>query len=103
VAKTGAGAAIVTYETGSNVAIDATYPQGANQGNGYRITWRTTWVAGVATDTALSEVAIVNQTIATNSAAAAANTISRALFSSTINKTAGEALIVTWYHDILGA
>lgn len=103
VAKTGAGAAIVTYITGSNVAIDATWPTSALQGSSRRIQWRTTWNPGVATNSAISEVVLVNVNIATDAGTGASNTIARAIFSPAINKGAANALSVIWNHDLLGA
>lgn len=103
VAKTGAGAAVVTYVSGSNVAIDGSFPTSALQGSSRRIQWKTTWGAGVATATGIAEVVLINQSIATNAAAAAADTIARALLSPTVNKGASDTLAVTWNHDLLGA
>lgn len=104
VAKSGAGGALVTYKTASNVAFDATFPTSASLGAGLgaNANYKTTWVAGVATDAALAEVVIVNDS-ATNATSTAANTISRSLFGSTINKAAGDVLAVTWSHKFLGA
>jgi hypothetical protein len=102
-AKTGAGAAIVTYVTGSNKAIDATYPQSSLSGSSRRITWRTTWAAGEATATGIAEAVITNETPLTNVAGTAANTIARALLSPTVNKGASDTLEITWQHDLLGA
>lgn len=103
VAKTGAGAAIVTYLSGSNQAFDGTYPQSALNGSSRRITYRVTYAAGTATTaTAITEVAIVNATIATNSTTTAANTMSRAIISPGA-KAAGDSLTVTWTHDLLGS
>lgn len=103
VAKTGAGAAIVTYTTGSQVAIDGGFPTSALNGSSRRITWQSTWAAGVATASALAEVVITNETPITNVAGSAANTIARALLSPTVNKGASDTLVVTWAHDLLGA
>lgn len=103
VAKTGAGAAIVTYVTGSNVAIDGTYPQSSLSSGARRITWRSTWAAGVATASGIAEVVITNETPLTNVAGSAANTIARALLSPTVNKGALDSLEITWHHDLLGA
>jgi hypothetical protein len=104
VAKSGAGAALVTYLTGSNLAFDATYPQTANLGAGLGVNavYRTTWAAGVATNAAITEVVMVNDS-ATNATSTAGNTASRALFASAINKTATDSLVVTWNHKMLGA
>ena len=103
VAKTGAGAAIVTYVTASHLAIDATWPQSSIPSTARRIQWKTTWGAGVATATGIAEVVITNETPLTNVAGTAANTISRALISPTVNKGASDTLAVTWNHDLLGA
>lgn len=102
-AKTGAGAAIVTYISGSNEAIDATYPQSSLSGSSRRITWRITWEAGDATNSAIAEVVLTNENPLTNVAGTAANTIARALLSPTINKAASDTLEITWHHDLLGA
>lgn len=102
-AKTGAGAAIITYKTGTSEALDAGYPQSSLSGSSRRITWRATWEAGEGTDTALAEVVITNEATLTDVAGTAANTISRALLSPTINKGANDTLEITWHHDLLGA
>lgn len=103
-AKNGAGAALVTYLTGSNLTFDATYPQTSNLGAGLGVTavYRVTWGAGVATNSAIAEVVIVNDA-ATNATSSAADTISRAVFGTAINKGASDSLIVTWSHKLLGA
>lgn len=103
--KNGAGAAIVTYQTGSHLALDATFPSAATigAGLGWRATYKTTWGAGVATASGLAEAVITNETPLTNVAGTAANTISRALLSPTVNKGANDTLAVTWQHDLLGA
>lgn len=102
-AKTGAGAAIVTYVTASNKAIDGTYPQSSLNGSSRRITWKTTWAAGEATANGIDEAVITNETPLTNVAGTAANTISRVVLSPTVNKGANDTLAITWYHDLLGA
>lgn len=102
--KASTGAALVTYITGSNKTFDATYPQTTNLGAGLGVTavYRCTWAAGVATNSAIAELVIVNDA-ATNATSTAANTISRAKFGSAINKTAADSLTVTWSHKNLGA
>lgn len=103
VAKSGAGGALVTYLTASNVAFDASYPQVANLGAGLGVNavYKTTWAAGVATNSAITEVAIVNDQ-ATNATSTAANTYSRALITS-VNKGASDSLAMTWNWKALGA
>lgn len=101
VATTGAGAAIVTYVTGSQAAISATYPQSSNPASATRrITWKSSWAAGVATNAALAEAVITNEATLTDVAGTAANTISRVLLSPTINKGASDTLDLTWQHDL---
>jgi hypothetical protein len=108
VAKTGAGAAIVTYTTSATCskAIDATYPQSSQPsgaGTARRITWRTTYDAGESTVNNLAEVVISNQTALADTAGTAADTIARALLSPTISKGASDTLTITWHHNLLGA
>lgn len=101
--KASTGAALVTYKTGSNLVFDASYPQVANLGTtlGVNAVYRVTWGAGVATDTALTELVIVNDA-ASNATSSAANSISRVVFSA-INKGASDILVATWNHKFLGA
>mgnify|MGYP001609219817 CR=1 FL=1 len=105
VAKTGAGAAIVTYTaaTTSSKALDSGFPTSALSGSSRRIQYKTTWNAGEATITGLAEVVITIEQPLTDVAGTAANTISRALLSPTVNKGASDTLAVTWNHDLLGA
>jgi hypothetical protein len=103
VSKTGAGAAIVTYTTGSNVAITAGFPTSSIPASARRIQWQGQWAAGVATVNGIAEVVITNETPLTNVAGTAANSISRALYSPVINKGANDTLTTTWNHDLLGA
>lgn len=102
--KSGAGAALVTYESGSNNLFDTTHPAVAAVGGdgGWNLTYKNTWAPGDVTETALTEVVIVNdaQTDATSSAA---DTISRGILSPTVNKQAADQLAVTWTHKFLGA
>lgn len=105
VAKSGAGAAIVTYKSGTGLAFDGSFPTAAAIGGdtGWRITYRRTWAAGVGTDSALAEVVVTNESGPTDVAGTAANTVSRALLSPTVNKAAGDSLEVTWTHDFFDA
>jgi hypothetical protein len=102
-AKTGAGAAIVTYVTASNKAVDGGFPTSALSGSSRRIQWKTTWNAGEATANDIAEAVLTNETPLTNVAGAASNTVSRALLSPTVNKGASDTLALTWNHDLLGA
>lgn len=103
VAKTGAGAAVITFISGSPTAIDGGFPTSSIPSSSRRIQWKTTFPAGTATTNGIAEVVLINQSVGTNSAAAAAATISRALLSPTVNKGASDSLAVTWSHDLLGA
>lgn len=104
-AKTGAGAAIVTYQSGSAKAIDGGFPtssQPGGAGTARRIQWKTSWIAGEVDGAALREVVITNETPLTDVTGSAANTISRALFGPF---TLGvlDTISITWNHDILGS
>jgi hypothetical protein len=103
VAKTGAGATIVTLVASSLVAIDGTWPQSSLNGSSRRIQWKTTWGAGVATANNIAEVVLTNQSTGTQTAVPEADSIARALLSPTVNKGAADTLAITWNHDILGA
>lgn len=104
--KNGAGAAIVAFvaTTGAK-ALDAGFPTAASKGAalGGRITWQSTWEAGVATANGIAEVVLTNESPLTQVAGTTANTLARALLSPTVNKGANDTLVVTWYHDFLGA
>lgn len=102
-AKTGAGAALVTYLANSHQAIDAGYPQSSIPASARRITWKTTWAAGKATTaSAITEVVLVNDALADATSAASA-TISRALVTGISSKGAADSLVITWSHDQLGS
>lgn len=103
VAKTGGGAAVVTYVTGSAVAIDGSFPTSALNGSSRRIQFKTTWPAATATANSIAEVVLINQSVGTDSGAAASATIARALLSPVVNKGANDSLAVTWSIDLLGA
>lgn len=100
-AKTGAGAALVAYLSGSNKAFDATFPSVAAN----VATFKRTYAAGEATSagTNITECVLVTDTIATDATSLAAATISRALFTSPAPKAAGDVLVVTWTHTFTGA
>lgn len=104
-ATTGAGAAIVTYNSGlvQFKGFDSTFPSSSLSTDTRVITYKTTWNAGEATQTALGEVVITTEQPISDVAGTAANTISRALLSPTVNKGASDTLAVTWTHNLLGA
>ena len=98
-AKSGAGAALVTYLTDSHQAIDGGYPTAAAG----VATFRVTYAAGKATTASpITEVVLVTDALA-NATSSAANTIARALLSGIGSKGAGDSLTITWTHTILGA
>lgn len=102
-AKSSTGSALITYITASNNPFDASYPQTASAGGdtGWNMTYKTTWAAGDVTNSAIVEVAIVNDA-ATDATSTSANTCSRAVISS-VNKTGTDSLAITWSHKVLGA
>lgn len=101
--KAGAGAALGTYISGSNVAFDTSYPSAADLGSGlgWEITYRTTFPAGTATNSAITEAVLVNDS-STNATSTAANTYARITFSA-LNKDVDDSLVLTWRHAFLGA
>lgn len=101
-AKSGAGAAVVTYLSGSNKANDSGFPTAS----GGVVTWKRTYAPGEATSASpITEAVLNTDTIANDNAttATAANTIARALISGVASKAAGDTLTLTWTHTILGA
>jgi hypothetical protein len=100
-AKSGTGSSIVTLIASSLVALNPTVPTSALSAGARRLGYSCSWAAGVATNATINEIALVNQAVATQTVAPAANTIARALIS--VNKGASDVLNVTWYHDLLGA
>lgn len=101
-AKSGAGAALVTYIAGSNNPFDATFPVVQNLGAGLGVNgqYKTTWAPGDVTNAAITEAVIVNDA-ATDATSTAANTAHRIVFAA-INKTATDTLVITWNAKFLG-
>jgi hypothetical protein len=103
-AKNGAGAAMVTYESGSNEDLDAAATDATKgAGAGHRTTYVCTWDAGDVIEAALAEVCLTNQTALADDTSAAADTVARYVFAATKDKQADDTLVVTWNVDILGA
>jgi hypothetical protein len=103
VAKTGAGAALVTYLSNSHQAIDGGFPTSALNSSSRRITWKSTFAAGKATTASpITEAVIVIDTLA-DATSTAANTIARVLLAGIGSKGASDTLTLTWTHDLLGA
>lgn len=102
-AKSGAGGALVTYLTASNKAFDSGYAQSEDlgAGNGWNAVHKTTWAAGEATNSAITEAVIINDS-GTNATSTAANTYSRVVFTA-VNKGASDTLAITWKYKFLGA
>jgi hypothetical protein len=107
VAKTGAGAALVTYLSGSNKAFDGGFPtstQPGGAGTARVITYKRTYAAGEATTASpITEAAIVTETISSDTTSTAAETISRILVAGISAKGASDTLTCTWTHSLLGA
>ena len=103
-AKSGAGGAIVTYEPASQEALDAV-AGGADLGggSGWRISHVCTWIAGDVTEVALAEVVLTDESPLTDVAGVVGDTVARFVFAATIDKQAGDSLVVTWNVDFLGA
>lgn len=97
---TGAGAALVTYLANSHQAFDSTFPVASAQSPKQRVTYQSTYPAGKATSasTQITEVVIVNTTLADSTSAASA-TISRALISPGQTKAADQIAVIVWNHD----
>lgn len=99
-AKTGAGAALVTYLSNSHQAFDATFPSAT----GGVVTYKVTYAAGKATSasTAITEVVIYTDATA-DATSTAANTIARAILGTVPSKQSTDTLTVTWTHTLLGS
>lgn len=99
-AKTGAGAALVTYLTGSNKANDVGFPTAV----GGVVTWKRTYAPGEATTASpITEVVLVTEVISNDDTSTAAETIARALITGVASKAVGDTLVITWTHTLLGA
>lgn len=102
--KAGAGAAIVTYISGSNEALDSTATdETKGAGSGWRTIYVCTWEAGDVTNGAIAEVVLTNETALTDVAGVAGNTVARFKLAATVDKTVDDLLRVTWNVDHLGA
>ncbi len=98
-AKTGAGAALVTYLANSHQTFSGAATSGLNAG-ARRITHAATFAAGKATTgSAITEAVIVNEAL-TDATSAAAATVSRVLLTGIGSKGAADTLTLTWTHDI---
>lgn len=108
VGKSATGAANIesgTYISGSNVAFNTSYPQVTAVGTnaGYYAVYQCVWPgSGGLSNANINEVVIVNDS-ASNAYSTVANTISRAVLSSTVNKGTNDVLTITWNHKFLGS
>lgn len=102
VAKSGAGAALVTYLTDSHQAFDATFPSASGTSGGRLVTYKVTYAAGKATTASPITEAVIFLDFIANATSTAANTIARVLLSGIGSKGASDTLIVTWTHNMLG-
>lgn len=103
VSKSGAGAALTAYLTGSDHAFDAT-PTMTDSDSGAVVTYKCTYAAGQATSAgAITEAVIVNEATLADATTAAANTVARILISSVAAKASTDQLVVTWTHTLLGS
>jgi hypothetical protein len=100
--KTGAGATIGSYISGSNSAFEGGFPTSALNGSSRRITFEAAWAAGVATNSAIDEWVIANDAGPSDDAGTAGETVSRAVTGTPLNKTASDSLTITWTHDFEG-
>lgn len=104
VAKTGAGAGLVTYLTDSQQAIDSTWPQSSIPSSARQIQYKVTYAAGKANSpsTAITEIVLILDFLA-DATSTAANTIARALLAGIGSKQTTDTLTATWNHNLLGA
>lgn len=102
VAKTGAGAALVTYLSTSNQVFDGGFPSSSLNGTSRRITYKVSYASGTATTaTPITEAVLFNNTNA-DATSTAAQTVARVIISPGA-KAAGDTLTITWNHDLLGS
>ena len=103
-AKSGSAAYLGAYISGSQRVFDAGFPAAAAHSGtnaGWDVTYQAYWAAGTATNSAITEVVLVNDA-ATNATSSEANSYARATFTA-VNKAAGDTLTIAWTHTILGA
>lgn len=99
-AKTGAGAALVTYLSDSHQAIGGSYPQSSLSSSKRRITWQAVWAAGKATTGgAITEAVLVIDALA-DATSTSSNTIARVLLTGIGSKGVADSLTITWNHDL---
>lgn len=97
VAKSGTGSKVEGFIASTGVAFDATYPKAevVSGDTGWKVTYRTTFGAGVGTAT-IQEAVITTET-GSNTASVEAKTIARVLTGSIV-KGSADTLTLTWVH-----
>lgn len=103
VAKSGAGAALVTYLADSQQAFDATWPSTSGTSGGRVVAYKVTYAAGKATTASAITEAVLFLDYIADATSSAANTIARVLLTGIGSKGANDTLTITWNHTILGA
>ena len=100
--KSGAGAALGTYISGSNQVFDTTHPAltDLTGDTGFDLTYKCTWAAGDVTNSAITEAVLVDDAD-TDATSAAGATVARVTFTAK-NKTVDDALAITWAHTFNG-
>jgi len=106
--KSGAGAALGTYASGTNVLFDSGFPTVtamSGTDTGYLVTYQCTWPSGTGPITGLCEIAMVTDAD-TNATSSAANTTARAALlvsGDPFDIDSTQTVTVTWNHKYLGA
>lgn len=101
--KSGAGAVLTTYATGSNRSFDTTHPALVDEtgDTGWSVEYKCTWPSGGGSLAAnVTEAAVVIDP-ADDTNSTAAEVISRVTFTAK-NKTVDDTLAITWKHTMLG-
>lgn len=101
--KSGAGAVLTTYATGSNRSFDTTHPALVDEtgDTGWSIEYKVTWPSGGGSLAAnVTEAAVVTDP-ADNTNSTSTEVISRVTFTAK-NKTVDDTLAITWKHTMLG-
>lgn len=101
--KSGPGATIVSYVPASDQTLSGLLSEVEPVDGGWNIIYQATWGAGVAVADDISEVVLTNEPGPTDDPGSEANTISRGLLPSVVNKGPEDILIVNWTHNHLGA
>lgn len=101
VAKSSTGSNIITFIASSGIAYDTVATSVVSGDTGWKIRYTTTWAAGVATNSAITEAVVTTET-ATNTASVEAKTLARVVFTA-VNKGANDTLVINWDHVFFDA